>query len=131
MTCDVIDTMTSARCAGCMLTTTRPAPRLDRTLRAVMWMDAFLSVAFVGVGLVASPIVATLGVPSALRTAVGVGTFVAAVLLALFGAITAVAFMLRMRDGEYFPPPHLRLPLPDGMRPTPWSDGRTGVSPRT
>jgi hypothetical protein len=92
--------------------------RHERTLRAVMWMDAFLSVAMVVVGVVASPVVATVGVPAALVFALGVTAIVCAVLLAAFGAITAAVLMLRMSAGDYLLPADLRLPLPGFMRPT-------------
>jgi hypothetical protein len=96
------------------MTTTQ---RFERTLRTVMWMDAFLSVAMVVVCIVATPVVATVGVPRVAQTAVGVASAVIAVLLAAFGAITAVVLMVRMRDGNFLLPPRLRLPLPGPMRP--------------
>ena len=96
------------------MTTTQ---RYERTLRTVMWMDAFLSVAMVVVCIVAAPIVATLGVPQVLQTAVGITSIVCAVLLAAFGAITAVVLMMRMQAGNFLLPPRLRLPLPGPMRP--------------
>ena len=65
-----------------------------------MWLDAFLSVAFVAAGLVAAPTLAVLGVPDGARLAVGLIALVSAVLLATFGAITAVVLCLRMRDGD-------------------------------
>jgi hypothetical protein len=82
-----------------------------------MWMDAFLSVALVVVCVIASPILATVGVPRGDRFAVGLAAIVCAVPLAAFGAITAVLIMLRMRAGQYLLPPGLRLPLPAPMRP--------------
>jgi hypothetical protein len=83
-----------------------------------MWMDAFLSVVMVVVCVAAAPVVvATAGVPPALVLALGVTAIVCAVLLAAFGAITAVALMLRMSAGDYFLPSELRLPLPPFMRP--------------
>jgi hypothetical protein len=92
--------------------------RFDRTLRVVMWLDAFLSVEVVAVGAIASPVVAVLGVPSSILFAVAMASIVCAVLLAAFGAITAVVLMLRMRDGHYLLPDDLNLrPLPAGMRP--------------
>lgn len=91
--------------------------RYDRTLRSVMWMDAFLSVAMVAICLVAAPVVATVGLPAAAVDAVGLAAIVSAVLLAAFGAITAVALMLRIADGDYRLPPQLRVPLPAGMNP--------------
>ncbi len=83
-----------------------------------MWMDAFLSVAMVVVCVIAAPIVATLGVPHRVVFSLGVVSILCAVLLAAFGAITAVALMRRMYAGEYHLPPDLRLPLPPGMRPS-------------
>src|ERR1700761_3994969 len=91
--------------------------RYERTLRTVMWMDAFLSVAMVVICVIAAPIVATVGVPHGLRSAVGIASIVCAILLAAFGAITAVALMIRMRGGDFLLPPRLRLPLPGAMRP--------------
>lgn len=91
--------------------------RYDRTLRSVMWMDAFLSVAMVVVCVIAAPVVATLGLPPQVVTAVGITAIVTAVLLAAFGAITAVALMLRMSGGDYTLPSELRVPLPRGMNP--------------
>ena len=103
-------------------TSPRPAhpARLDRTLRVVMWLDAFLSLAMVAVcllaGAVAAPL-ATVGVPRALATALVVTAIVSAALLAAFGAVTAVALMIRMSGGQFGLPPGLRLPLPRVMRP--------------
>lgn len=91
--------------------------RYDRTLRVVMWLDAFLSVAMVGVCLLALPFLAVLDVPRGLFLAVGLGGIVAGVLLATFGAVTGVALLLRMNDGHYLLPAGLRLPLPRPMRP--------------
>ena len=82
-----------------------------------MWMDAFLSVAMVAVCVVAAPAVAMLPVPAGAQLVIGVTAIVSAVLLAAFGAITAVLLMLRMHSGQYFLPPELHLPLPSGMRP--------------
>ncbi len=82
-----------------------------------MWMDAFLSMALVVVSVIASPIVATLGVPSGFVLGIGLSAIVCAVLLASFGAITAVLIMLRLRAGVYLLPVDLRLPLPAPMRP--------------
>jgi hypothetical protein len=95
--------------------------RYDRTLRVVMWMDGFLSVAIVVIGVIASPIVATLGVPRGFLFGLALATIVSAVLLAAFGAITAVVISLRLRAGQYFLPVDLRLPLPAPMRPAPAS----------
>lgn len=93
------------------------AERFDRTVRTVMWMDAFLSVAMVAVCVVAAPLVAVTGAPHAVRLAVGLGSIVCAVLLAAFGAVTAVLLMMRMHEGNYLLPRKLYLPLPPGMRP--------------
>jgi hypothetical protein len=98
---------------------TRRGIRYDRTLRAVMWMDAFLSVALVVVGVIASPIVATLGVPQDLLFGLALAVVVCAALLASFGGITAILIMLRLRAGQYLLPVDLRLPLPAPMRPPP------------
>jgi hypothetical protein len=95
--------------------------RYDGTLRAVMWMDAFLSVALVVIGVIASPIVATLGVPHGFLFGLALAAIVSAVLLAACGAITAVLISLRLRVGQYFLPVDLRLPLPTPMRPAPAS----------
>ena len=99
---------------------TTPAPnrsRYDRTVRAVMWMDAFLSVTMAGVCLVATPVVAALGVPRSILFGLAMTSVVCAVLLAAFGAITAFALVQRMRAGQFFLPNQLRLPLPPGMNP--------------
>jgi hypothetical protein len=93
------------------------AVRYDGTLRVVMWMDAFLSVAVVLIGVIVSPLVAVVDVPRSMTFTLGMATIVSAVLLAAFGAITGVLLMMRMRSGEYFLPEHLRLPLPPAMRP--------------
>jgi ABC-type transport system involved in cytochrome c biogenesis permease component len=90
--------------------------RYDRTLRAVMWMDAFLSIAVVVGGVIASPIFAIVGVPRAMTFALGVAMIVCAALLAAFGAITGVLLMVRVRAGEYLLPARLCLPLPAPMR---------------
>jgi hypothetical protein len=82
-----------------------------------MWMDAFLSLAMVVVCVAASPVIATAGVPTALVFALGLTAIVCAVLLAAFGAITAVVLMVRMSAGDYLLPTDLRLPLPRFMRP--------------
>jgi hypothetical protein len=97
----------------------RPTARYDRTLRVVMWMDAFLSVELVAVATIVSPIVAVVGIGAPTRLVLGITVLVCAVLLAAFGAITGVVLMLRMRAGVYFLPAGLNLaPLPSGMRPT-------------
>jgi hypothetical protein len=111
--------------------TTNGAPqigRYDRTLRSVMWMDAFLSVAMVVVCFIAAPIVATVGVPHQVIFAIGLVSIVTAVLLAAFGAITAIVLMVRMRAGVYLLPAALRVPLPSGMNPITgeWVGGTPG-----
>jgi hypothetical protein len=105
-----------------MTTTTRPRTRsrtrrYDRVLRTVMWLDAFLSLATVAVAVVAAPAAALLDVSHGIVVGIGVAAIVSGVLLAAFGAITAVALMLRMHDGDYLLPALLRLPLPAAMRP--------------
>lgn len=91
--------------------------RFDRTLRVVMWLEAFLSAALAVLAVIASPVVAAVGLPSSVAFAVGVASIGCAVLLAAFGAITAVLLVLRLRHGQYQLPPRLRLPLPAAMRP--------------
>lgn len=91
--------------------------RFDRTLRTVMWLDAFLPVGLVAVAVIASPLVATVHLPDGLVVGVGIASIVCGVRLAGFGAVTAVVLMLRMRSGEYHLPPRLRLPLPAPLRP--------------
>ena len=95
----------------------KQGPRYDRTLAAVMWMDAFLSAALAVVCLVASPIVALAGLPHWMLTDLGIAALVLCGLLAAFGAITFVLIWLRMRAGHYWLPAGLRLPLPASMRP--------------
>jgi hypothetical protein len=97
------------------MTTTPNTQRYDRTLRVVMWMDAFLSVALVAVAFFGSPLVATLGVPHPFVFTLAL--LVCAVLLAAFGAITGVLLMLRVRAGVYYLPDQLHLPLPAGLKP--------------
>jgi hypothetical protein len=82
-----------------------------------MWLDAFLSAALVVVCVIASPVIAALGLPSAARSAIAVAAVACAILLATLGAITAVALAVRMRAGQYQLPRRLRLPLPEAMRP--------------
>lgn len=115
MTWQVIDTRAARRFAEVMTpATSRPG---DRTLRIVMWLDAFLSVTFVAAGLVAVPVLAALRVAGAARLAVGLVALVAGVLLAGFGAVTAVVLALRIRRGDHTLPTELWLPLPPVMRP--------------
>jgi hypothetical protein len=118
MTREVIDTL-RCRCLPEPMNVNQQLPiaRFDRTLRAVMWMDAFLSVALVVVCVLASPVLATVSVPHGVRFALAVTAIGSAGLLAAFGAITAVVLMLRMHEGQYGLPIGLRLPLPAPMRP--------------
>jgi hypothetical protein len=102
------------------MTANRAGP-FDRTLRVAMWLDAFLSAALAVVCVVVSPIVAIVGVPSSGLGAIGIVAAALAVLLAAFGAITAVVFVRRLRSGEYLMPARLKLPLPAAMRPNPHS----------
>jgi hypothetical protein len=82
-----------------------------------MWLDGFLSVALVVICVIASPILATVGVAHRIRFGLALAAIGCAVLLAAFGAITAVVLMLRMQAGQYLLPVALRLPLPAPMRP--------------
>lgn len=82
-----------------------------------MWWDAFLSAALAGLAVVASPVVAALGLPDGVLFGFGMATIGCALLLAAFGAITAVLLVLRLREGQYQLPARLRLPLPAAMRP--------------
>jgi len=119
ITSRVIDGRRYPRFAGYMRSDdVKPTYRYDRTLRVVMWMDAFLSVEMVVVCVIASPIAAIVGVTASIRLVLGIATLVCALLLAAFGAITGIVLMLRMRAGVYFLPAELNLrPLPSGMRP--------------
>jgi hypothetical protein len=114
MTSRVIDTMYPRCFAEVMRGQHR---KHDATLRTVMWLDAFLSAAVAVLCVLASPLVAALGLPSSVVFALGMSAIGCALLLAAFGAITAVVLMRRMTDGEYLLPPRLRLPLPTAMRP--------------
>jgi len=82
-----------------------------------MWLDAFLSAALAIVSLVASPIIASVGVPHSAHFAVGIAVIALAILLAACGAITVVLIALRLRGGDDLLPARLRLPIPSGMRP--------------
>ena len=93
------------------------ARRYDATLRTVMWLDAFLSVAVAVLAILASPVVAALGLPQRVVFGLGVAAIGCALLLASFGAITGVVLMRRMAAGNYLLPDRLQLPLPSGMRP--------------
>jgi hypothetical protein len=96
-------------------TTVASVQRYDRTLRVVMWMDAFLSVAMVAAAFFASPVIAMLGVPH--EALFPVALLVCSLLLAAFGAITGVVLMMRMHAGVYYLPSELHLPLPSGLNP--------------
>lgn len=115
MTSQVIDIRQVRRFAEVMTPVT--SRRGDRTLRIVMWLDAFLSVTFVAAGLVAAPVLAVLHVAGTARLVIGLVALVAGVLLAGFGAVTAVVLALRMRRGDHTLPSRLWLPLPPAMRP--------------
>ena len=116
-TSDVIDLMTSAPHAGHMISN-RPTdvPRYDLTIRVVMWLDAFWSVAFVLAALVGAAM-AIIWTPSDVPDVVVVSMFVSAADLALCGAVTGVLLIARMQRGHYYLPEDLRLPLPAFMRP--------------
>lgn len=92
--------------------------KYDGTLRVIIWLDVFWSVAAVLVSVAGSVVVAVLGLPQAAMGAVAASTLVAGVFLAATGAITAVLLMLRLHAGNYFMPPNLKFPLPSGMRPS-------------
>lgn len=97
--------------------------RYDRTLRVVMWLDAFWSVAATVAAIGGSLAVGLLGLPHGAHVAVGVTALVAAVLLAACGAVTGVLLMMRMNAGHYTMPPGMRVPLPRGMHPDIGPDG--------
>lgn len=114
MTSRVIDTM-HPRWFGWVM---RPGHhKHDATLRTVMWLDAFLSVAVAVLAILASPVVAVLGLPQHVVFGLGIAAIVCALLLAGFGAVTGVVLMRRMAAGNYLLPERLHLPLPSGMRP--------------
>ena len=96
----------------------RPAGAYDRSLRAVMWWDAFLSLEVALLAIVALPIVMLADLPRSSAIVVGVAAILAAVVLAACGAVTAVLIGLRMRLGDDYLPTRMRLPLPAWMRPT-------------
>ena len=120
MTSHVIDSV-RARCWNRVMTTgavpVSVPVRYDRTLRVVMWLDAWLSTAAVLAGFLISPLLAVVGLSGTLLTVFVAVSIASAVLLAAFGAITAVVLMLRMQAGNYRLPPRLWLPLPPGMKP--------------
>ncbi len=95
----------------------RPGGAYDRSLRAVMWWDAFLSLEAALLAIVALPILAFADVPRTAAIMVGVVAIVAAIALAACGVVTAVLIGLRMRRGNDLLPAGLRLPLPAWMRP--------------
>lgn len=95
----------------------RETARYDRTLRVVMWLDAFLSAALALICVIASPVLAVFGLPHAVVLPLGLAAIGCAVLLAGFGAVTFVLIGRRMTTGQYRLPSALRLPLPAGMRP--------------
>jgi len=90
--------------------------RYDRTVRAVMWLDAFWSVTFILAAVVAA-VVAVVWTPSGVPAVLVAATFVSAVALAACGAVTGALLMIRMNEGDFYLPPDLRLPLPAFMRP--------------
>lgn len=90
--------------------------RYERTVRVVIWLDALLSALLVLLCVVASPIVATLGLPRGSRYVLAGALIGCAGVLAALGAITAVLLCLRMRGGGY-ELSQVRLPLPAIMRP--------------
>jgi len=114
MTCAVIDGRRGGWLPGVM--TKSRSSLSDRTLRSVMWLDAFLSAAVAVLCAVASPVVAAVGLPQRIVLALGLAAIGCAVLLAACGAVTGVLIMQRMRAGRY-QLPGLRLPLPAAMRP--------------
>lgn len=91
--------------------------KYDGTLRVIIWLDVFWSVAAVLVSVAGSVVVAMLGLPRAAMGAVTASSLVAGVFLAATGAITAVLLMLRLHSGHYLMPPDLKFPLPRGMHP--------------
>ena len=103
-------------CAGHSGAMSSNRTRYDGTLRAVMWLDAFWSVAFVLAALVAAA-VAVLWTPQAVPAALVAAMFVSTVVLALCGAVTGVLLMARMNDGNFYLPDGLKLPLPAFLRP--------------
>jgi hypothetical protein len=118
MTCEVIDRPRAGWLPGCVTGNRSGHPkRYDRTLRVVMWLDAFLSAAVAVLCVIASPVVALLGLPYGVLAATGVAAIGCAAVLAGCGAVTGVLLMLRLRAGEYLLPIGLRLPLPAVMRP--------------
>jgi hypothetical protein len=95
----------------------RPAGAYDRSLRAVMWWDAFLSLEVALLAIVALPIVMLADLPRSSAIVVGVAAILTAIILAACGAVTAVLIGLRMRLGDDYLPARMRLPLPALMRP--------------
>lgn len=91
--------------------------RSDRLLRIVMWCDAALSVAMVVIGVLGAPVVAVVAPGPSAQLVLALAALVSAALLAGFGAVTAVALMIRMHHGVSGLPAQLWLPLPDPLRP--------------
>jgi hypothetical protein len=91
--------------------------KYDRSLRVVIWCDAFLSAAAALLGAVVSPVVAVIGVPRGALTALGVTVLALAGVLAACGAITAVLLARRMAARQFLMPRALRIPLPAAMVP--------------
>jgi len=92
-------------------------PKYDRTLRVVMWCDAFLSATAAVLAAIVSPVVAVLGLPRGALTALGVAVLACAGVLAGCGAVTAVLLARRMVARQYLMPVALRIPLPAAMVP--------------
>ena len=95
-----------------------PRVAFDRSLRAVMWWDAFLSLEVALLAIVALPIVMLADLPRSIAVGVGVAAIVSAIVLAACGVVTAILIGVRLRRGEDLLPSSLRLPLPAWMRPT-------------
>lgn len=93
------------------------ATKYDGTLRVIIWLDVFWSVAAVLVSVAGSVVVAVLGMPDGATGTLAAMSLVAGAFLAATGAITAVLLMLRLRDGHYLMPPDLKVPLPRAMHP--------------
>ncbi|MGN6608465.1 MAG: hypothetical protein ACTHMS_15825 [Jatrophihabitans sp.] len=100
--------------------------RFDRTLRIVMWCDASLSTAIVAVGVIGAPVAAAVPMSDTARFVLAIAVLVTAVLLAAFGAVTAVVLMVRLHRGVPGLPPRLWLPLPDPLRPAAYRRHHSG-----
>ena len=90
----------------------------DRSLRAVMWWDAFLSLEAALLAIVALPVVMLADLPPSIALGVGLAAILAAIVLAACGVVTAILIGIRLRLGDDLLPAQLRLPLPGWMRPT-------------